>query len=354
MRDSDEVEEGVMVEDMLGGPVEVFSTCPPIRGEGGAYLQKVADAARWSEQAGCRGMLVYADNSQLDAWLVSQTIVENTQALSPLVAVQPAYMHPYAVAKMVTSLGYLYRRRVYLNMVAGGFKNDLAALNDTTPHDKRYERLVEYTTIIRRLLAGASAVTRRGEFYTVDKLRLTPPLAADLYPGIFVSGSSDAGLAAARAIGATAIHYPKRAEAYQAAPLVEAGESGVRVGIIAREREEDAWRTAHARFPEDRVGQLTHQLAMKVSDSVWHGQLSALGEASGPYWLVPFQNYKTMCPYLVGSYEQVAAELSGYLAAGYRTFILDVPPDREELRHVGMAFAQVRKEARCQNYSRSG
>ena len=107
-----------MVEDMLGGPVEVFSTCPPIRGEGGAYLQKVADAARWSEQAGCRGMLVYADNSQLDAWLVSQTIVENTQALSPLVAVQPAYMHPYTVAKMVTSLGYLYRRRVYLNMVA--------------------------------------------------------------------------------------------------------------------------------------------------------------------------------------------------------------------------------------------
>src|SRR5438093_9771027 len=82
---------------------------------------------------------------------------------------------------MVTSLGCLYRRRVYLNMVAGGFKNDLAALNDTTPHDKRYERLVEYTTIIRRLLAGASAVTRRGEFYTVDKLRLTPPLAADLY-----------------------------------------------------------------------------------------------------------------------------------------------------------------------------
>ena len=41
MRDSDEVEKGVMVEDMLRGPVEVFSTCPPIRGEGGAYLQKV-------------------------------------------------------------------------------------------------------------------------------------------------------------------------------------------------------------------------------------------------------------------------------------------------------------------------
>src|SRR5262249_56156000 len=137
-------------------------------------------------------------------------------------------------------------------------------------------------------------------------------------------------------MGATAIHCPKPAEAYRAAPLVEAGESGVRVGIIAREREEDAWRTAHARFPEDRVGQLTHQLAMKVSDSVWHGQLSALGEASGPYWLVPFQNYKTMCPYLVGSYEQVAGELTGSLAGGDRTFIPYGPADPGELGGTAM------------------
>jgi alkanesulfonate monooxygenase len=343
-----------MVEDVLGAQVEVFSTCPPIRGEDRAYLERVADAARWSEQAGCRGMLVYADNSQLDAWLVSQTIVENTQALSPLVAVQPAYMHPYTVAKMVTSLGYLYRRRVYLNMVAGGFKNDLAALNDTTHHDKRYERLVEYTTIIRRLLAGASAVTHRGKFYTVDKLRLTPPLAAISTRASSCPGPRTPGWRRRARSAPPPFITRSRRRRTRLRLSSKAGESGVRVGIIAREREEDAWRTAHARFPEDRVGQLTHQLAMKVSDSVWHGQLSALGEASGPYWLVPFQNYKTMCPYLVGSYEQVAAELRGYLAAGYRTFILDVPPDREELRHVAMAFAQVRKEARCQNFSRSG
>ena len=104
--------------------------------------------------------------------------------------------------------------------------------------------------------------------------------------------------------------------------------------------------------------QLTHQLAMKVSDSAWHKQLSELAAATAsgesPYWLVPFQNYKTMCPYLVGSYEQLAAELAGYLAAGYRTFILDVPPDREELGHVGMAFARALEVARCQSYSRSG
>src|SRR5436309_15682542 len=173
-----------MVEDMLGGPIEVFSTCPPIRGEGGAYLQKVADVARWSEQSGCRGMLVYADNSLLDPWLVSQAIVENTEALCPLVAVQPVYMHPYTVAKLVATLGFLYCRRLYLNMVAGGFKNDLHALNDPTPHDQRYERLVEYTMVIKQLLIGTGPVTFEGRFYKVDKLKMVPPLSPDLLPGI--------------------------------------------------------------------------------------------------------------------------------------------------------------------------
>ena len=36
---------------------------------------------------------------------------------------------------------------------------------------------------------------------------------------------------------------------------------------IAREDEETAWRVAHAPLPEDRKGQLAHQLAMKKSDS---------------------------------------------------------------------------------------
>jgi alkanesulfonate monooxygenase len=48
-----------------------------------------------------------------------------------------------------------------------------------------------------------------------------------------------------------------------------------------------------------------------------------------------------MCPYLVGTYDQVGAELGRYIAAGYRTCILDVPFDREELEHTNTAFARA-------------
>ena len=324
--------------------IAVFSTSPQSSAvDRDSYIANVIDVAHWSEEAGCEGILVYTDNSLVDPWLVAQTIIQNTRRLSPLVAVQPAYMHPYTVAKMVSSLGHLYGRKIYLNMVAGGFKNDLAALNDTTPHDKRYARMVEYTTIIQELLRSPSAVTYRGEFYTIDKLRMTPPLAADLLPGIFVSGSSDAGEAAANVLGATAIKYPQPAEK----EAVDVQRSGIRIGIVARASADAAWQVARERFPGDRKGQLTHQLAMKTSDSSWHEQLSEMarseGGADNPYWLWPFENYKTFCPYLVGSYERVALELSKYIGRGFSTFILDIPPTRQELEHIGEVFSRARQ-----------
>lgn len=327
--------------------IELFSTCPPAPAAADAgYLKQVIDVARWSERAGCRGILVYSDNSQLDPWLIAHLIVEHTAALCPLVAVQPVYMHPYTVAKTVASIARLYGRRVYLNMVAGGFKNDLSALGDDTPHDRRYVRLTEYTAIIQRLLRGDGPVSHAGEFYKVENLRLAPVCPLELLPGVFMSGSSEAGMAAARELGATAIEYPKPVQDY-AGPADGGSDSGIRIGIISREQSDAAWEAAYARFPEDRKGQITHQLAMRVSDSVWHQQLSGLAAHKGetPYWLVPFENYKTMCPYLVGSYREVGEELAGYIAHGYRTFITDVPQVPEELDHIGQAFHSALEQA---------
>src|SRR5262245_45182601 len=323
--------------------ISFFATCPQSSDHtSGEYLQRVIDVAKWSEANGCEGILVYTDNRILDPWLVAQNIIQHTSRLSPLVAVQPVYMHPYSVAKMVASLGFLHHRRVYLNMVAGGFSNDLVSLDDTTAHDRRYDRLVEYTEIVKRLLMSESALSFEGEFYRIKNLKLSPRLPAELVPDILMSGSSEASLAAAEKLGATAIKYPKSPSEDEGVRSGRKIDSGVRTGIIARETEEEAWRIAHQRFPDDRKGQIAHELAMKTSDSVWHKQLSALTHSTDThktsYWLGPFQNYKTFCPYLVGSYKNVADEIARYLALGYQTFILDIPPNEEELRCIGKVF----------------
>jgi alkanesulfonate monooxygenase len=324
--------------------VDLFSTCPQSRGADPAtYVRSVQEAARWSEEIGCRGILVYADNGLVDPWLTADVICAQTTTLSPLVAVQPIYMHPYSVAKMIASFAFMHGRRLHLNMVAGGFRNDLVALDDPTPHDERYDRVVEYTTIVNALVAGETPVTFEGKYYTVHGLELAPPVPHDLRPGLLMSGSSPAGAAAAAAIGATPVRYP--GPPGEDTDVLEPG-GGLRIGIVAREDPAEAWDLALSRFPEDRRGQLTHKVAMSVSDSHWHRQLGS-AEASGqagddgtpfPYWLGPFHNYKTFCPYLVGSYEDVADLLTGYLRAGIGTFVLDIPPSREELEHTAVVF----------------
>lgn len=325
--------------------LEVFATCPPSSDSPpDGYLRRVEEVARWSDEAGCDGILVYTDNRLLDPWLVAQAVVAVTSRLMPLVAVQPVYVHPYAVAKLVTTFAHLYGRRLCLNMVAGGFRNDLVSLGDGTAHDSRYDRLGEFTEIVRALTDGRSAVTYEGRYFSVTNLKLTPPVPAEFRPAIFMSGSSPAGLATAARVGATAIKYPQRADGEQSVRKL-GGRFGIRVGIVARRTAMEAWRVALERFPVDRKGQIAHQLAMKVTDSHWHRALTDLGSQSDgqphPYWLGPFENYKTFCPYLVGSYEDVAGELARYLRLGFDSLILDVPASSKELAHTQTAIASA-------------
>jgi len=187
-------------------------------------------------------------------------------------------------------------------------------------------------------------VTLKGDFYQVERLRLAPPLAPELMPWIWVSASSPAGLAVARALDAVLVQYPTAPDD----TFVEDDHGtmkAIRVGIVTRADEDEAWRVARARFPEDRAGQIAHALAVRASDSVWHRKLSGPAGEATPYWLVPFHNYKTFCPYLVGAYERVGGELGRHLRHGVNAFILDVPTDEDDLRHARIAFEHAMVEA---------
>jgi alkanesulfonate monooxygenase len=79
-----------------------------------------------------------------------------------------------------------------------------------------------------------------------------------------------------------------------------------------------------------------------VSDSLWHEQLSSLEDVGDPaYWLHPFKTYKTFCPYLVGSYSELVAELEAWRDVGVGAIILDVPASAEELEHIGTVFERA-------------
>lgn len=317
------------------GDVSIYTTCPVAPIGPHDLAESIRRTAQWTEAAGGVGALVYTDNGLADPWLVAQIAVEATTSFTPLVALQPAYEHPFTTARAVASFHQLHDRAVHLNLVAGGFVRDLEAIGANLHHDQRYQRLIEHAQITSSLLAGDS-VTTDGAHYRVTGLRLdVGDLAADTIE-LFVSGSSPAGIAAAEAIGALPVRYPAPPGSDDDLGLVGRA-TGIRLGIIARDTADAAWQLANERFPPDRAGEMKHALAMKVSDSHWHRRESEIN-SGGTFWMHPVQTYRSFCPYLVGSHREVAHIIGGYLAEGVTTIIVDIPTGPDDIDHAVQAI----------------
>jgi alkanesulfonate monooxygenase len=329
--------------------LEIYSTYPPTAIT--KSIKDVKDVARWSEAAGLRGLLVFTDNESIDPWAAAQFVLERTTSLVPLVAAQPAYMHPYTAARMVSTIGLLYGRRVDLNLVTGSFRPHLRAVGCFLEHDERYERLVEYGQIISKLLSAERPTTHHAKHYDLVGAVLKPTLPAALAPRVFVAGSSPAAADTARAIGATRLTYPLAPNEFEATDRTLDG-AGIRLGIIARESSDAAWKIAHERFPGDPLSEAYRKFTTRACDAQWHSQLwenaHRPGELPDTYWLHPFRTTHEYCPYLVGSYAEVAEILSFYIRMGITTLILSMPREEDDLFHATevIRFAEKLAEIR--------
>ncbi|MFI6079142.1 LLM class flavin-dependent oxidoreductase [Actinoplanes sp. NPDC051343] len=328
--------------------LDVYTTCPTSAGNtsGTDYLKAVVDVARWTEEHSCRGALVYTDPSLMDPWAVAQATIAGTSAFVPMVAVQPFYHHPFVVANTIASLATMYGRQLDVNFVSGGFQRHLTSLGDTLDHDQRYERLREYADVVRRLVSQAST-THNGRHYQLARSRTNVRVATQLVPRYYVSGSSPASAAVADALEVVQLSYPTPPEEFVGRPAAQRGRrgTGVRLGIIARDSAEEAWRDANDRFPDDDLGRQLHNIVQKTVSSVWHRDLSTRADQqltyADNYWLRPFRTYKTFCPYLVGSHSDVAFLLSSYLDDGVRTIVLDIPASSDDLGEAMVAIERA-------------
>ena len=326
--------------------VSVYTTIPVIKNRSPRdYLKRLSLEAKWAESAGIRGMLVVSDNASLDPWAAAQLLIGATERLVPLVAVNTVYMHPFSVARTISSLGFLCERTVHLNYVNGGFQRHLDQVGCELDHDERYDQLAECAEIVARLLRSPRPVTYNGKYFQVKAATVTPRLDPAFLPEVFVSGTSDKCRAVQQRLAVTRLAPPRQIDSYQGeSPL--AG-TGVRLGIIAREVSQDAWRVARNRFPVDSLGEKLHEFSAGAVHSNWHLALSAdairSAEPDGAYWLYPFRSYQTLWPYLVGSYAEVAELLARYLEFGVTAIVLDELYTEDDAHHAMLALEHAER-----------
>ncbi|MEZ0075596.1 LLM class flavin-dependent oxidoreductase [Planotetraspora sp. GP83] len=333
-------------------PTAPGSVTPGLRSgapDGYSYLDHMADIARASELSGFVGGLLPSFPFTDDPWAAAASLARETTTYRFMIAFQPGFLHPVQAARMSASLQRATGGRVVYNIISGGGGPGQLWWGDKVDHDDRYARTSEFLDVLKGVWNGGP-FDYEGRFYRVEGARLPEPLARQPFPEIYFSGSSKAAIEAA---GRHADYYLSWLEPF--GPLAEKFDQvrahsttldrspkfAVRIDVLARETEEEAWdeirrgwdgidpsvlRDATGdsigwqRSQSFVTGKITGYRDLEVEPNVWGGfHLLRGGPAFG----------------LVGSYEQVARRLDELIELGVGAFILAGVPHLEEAYRVG-------------------
>lgn len=331
------------------GRVEVFGTATvPRLPLSHRFHPWLSGLARRAEDHGFTGLLIFYDHMILDPWAVAGLILQQTSTLTPLVAMQPYTLPPFTAAKMIGSLVSLYRRRIDLNIITGAAPEELDQVGDKLDHEQRYARATEYVTLLRQLLSRDEPVTWDGDYYRCRGLQINSRLSEHLLPRIFVPGSSEASKRLAAQVGHVMITHPEPVDLFARNFLAGREDRvqamGVRVGLVARETDEEAWAAARKDHLVDRAARL-RTLLKRDSQSDWNARMARLASDADVYddvyWTGPYSTGRTAAPVLVGSYDSVARYLDRYVELGVSSLLLTKVDSEEDFRHAHAVLARV-------------
>lgn len=308
------------------------------------YWNHLDTISRLCSENGFTGPLLLTGNdTYVEPWIAAQSAIDR-YGVSPLVAINPIFAHPFTVAKMISSLAYIYEKQVFLNMVNGTSLSQHAALCDPLDHDEKYDRLQEFIQVVQKLTRGSSApATFHGDHYSIEDLSLQPPIPEHLLPEYFIAGHSDAAQKVKEETGSVGMHMLN-----SKLEDIPEGVRGIHFGLITRETEDDAWDAAEARYPEDERGRYVLEKSMKNTDSVWKKRLKYAADTedkcANGYWLAPFRSFQADCPYFVGGHERVKNLIVNLVRKGIEHIILEVPETEEDFAEVAKAYALAEAE----------
>lgn len=316
------------------------------------YMRSIATT---SEDLGYDGLLIPTGSSCLDPWVVAASLAPVTQRIKLLVALRTSLGAPVSGARQVATLDQALRGRLLLNVVPGGDATELAADGIFLEHNERYAYADEYLTIWRRLLSGETVDFDGKHFKVAQSQNVFPPVQKP-YPPLYFGGSSEAAhaLAAKQVDAYLTWGEPPAAVAEKfddvrrrAAAHGREVKLGVRLHVIVRETNEEAWADAErliSKLTDDDIAKAQQNFA--GMDSVGQARMAALHggrrdrlEVSPNLWAGVGLVRGGAGTALVGDAATVAERLREYQALGASTFVLSGYPHLEEsIRFAELVF----------------
>lgn len=315
------------------------------------YLKQVAQAA---DTLGYEGVLIPTGRSCEDPWVVASSLLPVTKNLKFLVAVRPGLHQPSLAARMAATFDRLSGGRLLINLVTGGDQTELEGDGVYLDHAQRYEQSAEFIRIWREIIARSHAgesYDYQGQHLSVKGAKLLYPSVQKPYPPVYFGGSSAAAhdLAAEQVDtyltwGEPPTEVSKKVADVKAraAKHGRTVKFGIRLHVIVRETDDEAWRAAESlisRLDDDTVGRA--QAAFSRMDSEGQRRMAALHAGGGKRTRAELEISPNLWAgvglvrggagtALVGDPKTVAARIEEYAALGLDTFVLSGYPHLEE------------------------
>ncbi|PCE26800.1 alkanesulfonate monooxygenase, FMNH(2)-dependent [Paraburkholderia acidicola] len=314
------------------------------------YFQQIAVAA---DTLGYEGVLLPTGRSCEDAWVVASSLIPVTRRLKFLVAIRPGIASPGLSARMASTFDRLSGGRLLINVVTGGDQAELEGDGLFADHDTRYKITDDFLHIWRNLLAAShtnEAINYDGETLQSKGGKVLYPPVQHPHPPLWFGGSSPAAHEMAGQHIDTYLTWGEPPEAVakkiadiraRAAAHGRQIKFGIRLHVIVRETEDEAWAAADKLISKLDDETITRaQASFAKMDSEGQRRMAALhgGKRGGREQLEVYPNLWAGVGLvrggagtaLVGNPEQVAALMKEYADLGIDTFILSGYPHLEE------------------------
>jgi len=292
-----------------------------------------------AENNGFEYVLLPVSASCWDAWMASAFLIAKTRSIKMLVAARPTYINPVLLAKIIATYDQMSKGRISINLIAGQNEVENIAEGVGLKKEDRYTAMQEEVEICKALwAAGADGkIDFDGEHYQLKQAHIGAPIYQQPHPKFYLGGGSEQSseLSAKHSdvhlfwgdtverIQENILDIRKRAGKYGRADKID---FGMRLQIICRETETEAWGVAEG-LVRNVTDDFKEQVRVMYANSAANQRVRQLhdeyGKKMGKHmWTGLTQARPGAGIVIVGTPEQCAETLQGYIDVGCRSFCL--------------------------------